>query len=298
MLKGIGADNYTFVTNLNNIENQINVTTQQISSGIDVNQASDNPAAVGPILSLQSAIDRVTQVQTNLSTANAVANTADSALQTANSIVNQLTTIAAQGATSTTSATTRTSLAQQVEELEQQLVSIADTTVQGNYIFGGDNQSIPPYTFDGTNPPVAGVANPTNTGVITDADGNTIVPIPTAQQIFDSPSGSLLQSVDSLRVALQNNDQAGVTTAATSLSTADTQLNLGAQTVGASEDWINNATTNASQLLTTLKSQLSGLRDTNIAAASTQLTLDQTAYEAAISAQANIPTKTLFDFMG
>ena len=158
---------------------------------------------MGPILTLQSAIGRVTQVQTNLSTANAVANTADSALQqSANSIVNQLTTIAAQGATSTTSATTRTSLAQQVEELEQQLVSIADTSLQGNYIFGGDDQSIAPYTFDGTNPPVAGVANPTNTGVITDANGNSIVPIPTAQQIFDSPSGSLLQAVDSLRVAL------------------------------------------------------------------------------------------------
>jgi flagellar hook-associated protein 3 FlgL len=298
MLKGIGADNYAFVTNLNNIENQINVTTQQISSGIDVNQASDNPAAVGPILSLQSAIDRVTQVQTNLSTANAVANTADSALQSANSIVNQLTTIAAQGATGTTSATTMTSLAQQVGELEQQLVSIADTSVQGSYIFGGDNQSIAPYTFDGINPPVAGVANPTNTGVITDADGNSIVPIPTAQQIFDSPAGSLLQAVDSLRVALQTDNQAGVTTAASSLSTGATQLNLGAQTVGATEDWISNATTTASQLLTTLKSQLSGLRDTDVAAASTQLTLHQTAYEAAISAQANLPTKTLFDFMG
>jgi flagellar hook-associated protein 3 FlgL len=298
MLKGIGANNDAFVANLNQIENQINLTTQQISSGVDVTQASDNPSAVEPILSVQAEIDRVTQVQTNLNTANAVASTADSALENANSVMNQLVTIAAQGANSTATAATRTSLAGNVQQLERQLVSIADTTVQGNYIFGGDNPTTTPYTFDGTNPPVAGVANPTNTGVITDAEGNSIVPVPTAQQIFDSPSGSVFQAVDSLRVALQNNDQTGVTTAAGALNTAATQLNLGAQAVGATEDWISSGTTNASQLLTSLQSQLSGLRDTDVTAASTQLTLEQTAYEAAISAQASLPTKTLFSYLG
>lgn len=297
MLKGIGANNDAFVANLNLIENQINVTTQQISSGVDVNQASDNPAAVAPILTVQAAIDHVTQVQTNLNIANAVATTADSALQTANSVLSQLTTIAAQGATGTATATTRTELAQTVQQLEQQLVSLANTSVQGNYIFGGDNPATTPYTFDGTNPPVAGVANPTNTGIIRDAGGNSIVPIPTAQQIFDSSSGSVFQAVDSLRVALQTNNQAGVATAASSLQTAADQLNLGAESVGATENWITNASTNASQMLTSLRSQLSGLRDTDITAASTQLTLDQTAYEAAIAAQANLPTKTLFSYL-
>jgi len=297
MIKGIG-NNEAFVANLNYLENHINLTTQQISSGYRVTEASDDPGAVGPILSTQAEIDRVTQVQTNLNTAKTAASTADSALQTANSIMNQLVAIATQGASSTASATTDTALSEQVGQLEQQLVSIADTSVDGNYIFGGDNPSTTPYTFDGVNPPVAGVANPTNTGVITDAQGNSIVPIPTAQQIFDSPSGSVFQAVDALRVALQNNDQAGATAAVSELNSATTQLNLGAESVGASEDWINSASTNASQYLTTLQTQLSGLRDTDVVAASTQLTLDQTAYEAAISAQANLPTKTLFSYLG
>jgi flagellar hook-associated protein 3 FlgL len=298
MLKGIGANNDAFVANLNQLENQISTTTQQISSGVDVNEASDNPAAVGQILSVQGEIDRITQVQTNLNTANTVASTADSALQTANSVINQLDTLAAQGASTTTTATTDTSLAQQVQSLEQQLVSIANTSVNGNYIFGGDNPGIQPYSFDGTNPPVAAVANPTNTGVITDAQGNSIVPIPTAQSIFDSSSGSVFQAVDSLRVALQNDNPAGVNTAAAALNTAATQLNLGAETVGASENWISSASTSASQMVTSLQAQLSGLRDTDITSASTQLTLDQTAYEAAIAAQANLPTKTLFSYLG
>jgi len=298
MIKGIAATADAFVTNLNRIENQINTTTQQISSGISVNQASDDPAAVEPILSAQSEIARITQVKTNLNTANAVATTADSALQSANSVMNELVSIAAQGATGTATANTRTALAVQVQQLEQQLVSIANTSVQGNYIFGGDNPGTPPYSFDGTNPPVAGVANPTNTGVIRDAEGNSIVPIPLAQQIFDSPGGSVLQAVDALRVALQTNNQAGLTAATSSIGTAATQLNLGAESVGASENWITSATNDATQRLTTLRTQLSGLRDTDVTAAATQLTLDQTAYEAAISSQASLPTKNLFSYLG
>ncbi len=298
MLKGISANTDGFLTNLNRIENQINVTTQQISSGIDVNQASDNPGAVEPILTAQSEIARITQVKANLNTANTVASTADSALQTANSVMNQIVSIAAQGATSTATATTRTVLSQQVQQLEQQLVSLSNTTVQGNYIFGGDNPTVAPYTFDGTNPPVAGVASPTNTGVIRDAEGNSIVPIPLAQQVFDSPAGSVFQAVDALRVALQNNDQAGVTASTTAVTTAAQQLNLGAESVGAAENWISSATNDAGQRLTNLQAQLSSLRDTDVTAAATQLTTDRTAYEAAISSQANLPAKTLFSYLG
>ncbi|MGA2183737.1 MAG: hypothetical protein ABSH47_11965 [Bryobacteraceae bacterium] len=298
MLKGIAANTDAFVTNLNRIQDRINLTNQQITSGVRVSQPSDDPAAVEPVLSAQAEIDRITQVQTNLNMAKTEAATADGALQTANSVMDQLVTIAAQGATSAATANNRAALAQQVQQLEQQLVSIANTSVQGRYIFGGDNPTTTPYTFDGTNPPVAAVSNPTNTGVIRDAEGTSIVPTLTAQQIFDSPAGSVFQAVDSLRVALQNNNQAGVATAATSLKTAATQMNLAAQSYGAAENWISNASDDAARRLTALQGQLSGLRDTDITAAASQLTLDKTAYEAAIASQASLPTKSLFSYLG
>lgn len=298
MLKGISATNAAFVTNLNRLQDRINLTNQQITSQVRVNQPSDDPSAVEPILTAQAEIDRINQVQTNLNMAKTDAATADGALQTANSVMVQLATIAAQGANSTQTASTRTALAQQVQQLEQQLVSIANTSVQGRYIFGGDSPNTQPYSFDGTNPPVAGVANPTNTGVIRDANGNSIIPTQTAQQIFDSPAGSVFQAVDALRVALQNNDQPGITATTTTLKTASAQLNLGAQSYGATENWISNASDEATQRLTALAGQLSGLRDTDIAAAASQLTLDNTAYSAAIASQASLPQKSLFSYLG
>jgi len=298
MLQGIFANDGAFVAGLNQIENRIAVTNQQITSGIDVNQPSDDPGAIEPILQTQADIARITQVQTNLTEVKTNASTADSALQTANSVINQLLSIGAQGATTTATQDTRTALGQEVEQLEQQLVSLANTQVGSNYIFGGDNPGTPPYSFDGTNPPTANVANPTNTGTVRDAEGNAIVPSLTAQQLFDSPSGSVLQATDALRQALLSNNPTDVTTAVNALQTASTQLNLGAESYGSIENWISNASTDASQRISSLQSQLSGLRDTDVTSAASELTLEETAYQAAIQAQSTLPTKNLFSYLG
>jgi flagellin-like hook-associated protein FlgL len=64
-------------------------------------------------------------------------------------------------------------------------VGIANTTVQGQYIFGGDDPATQPYTFN-WNVPGGVVQNNTaaNTLTIQNAAGATIVPGLTAQQIF------------------------------------------------------------------------------------------------------------------
>ena len=126
MLAGVGGFNGMFLADLANDQNKIAEETQQISSGIRVNQASDDPSAVGLILDYQNSISQITQVQTNLSTAQTAAQTADGVLQTANSLLNQLISIATEGASSTTSASSKATLAQQVQGIGQQLADIAN----------------------------------------------------------------------------------------------------------------------------------------------------------------------------
>lgn len=306
MLSGIDGLNGSFIADLNQIQNQIDQTTQQLSSGIRVSQASDDAGAVVPILEYQNQIDQITQVQTNLELANTNATTADSALQTASSLLNQLVSIAAEGASSTTSATSQTSLGQQVQEIEQQLVSIANTSVQGQYIFGGDDPSTPPYTFNWSVP--GGVVQnntASNTSVITDAEGNSIVPGMTAQQIFDAQNppgtpapGNVFQAVYALGQALLANNQASIQNAGAGISAAASQVEQSNAYYGNTETWIQQATQNATQQATNLQGLLSDLRDTDVAAAATQLSTDQTALEAALSAHTSLDTKTLFSYLG
>jgi flagellin-like hook-associated protein FlgL len=185
MLAGLDAFNSTFLAGLDAAQNRITAANRQITSGYRVNEASDDPAAVEPILLLQSQIDQTTQVQTNLNSASTSVNSADGALSTASQLLDTLTSLAAQGASGTSSAESRTALADQVQGIMQELVGLANTNVQGQYIFGGDNPSAQPYTFDWSVPGGV-VQNNTaaNTATIQNAAGSTLVPGLTAQQIF------------------------------------------------------------------------------------------------------------------
>ncbi len=301
MISGIDGANGSFLADLGQIESRISQTNQQISSGVRVSQASDDPGAIASILDFQNQMDQITQVQANLNLAQNDASTADGALQSASSVMDQLISLAAEGATATQTASTRATFGQQVQQLEQQLVSIANTSVGGRYIFGGDDPATAPYTFNWSSPEGVIQNNPgvTNTRVITDASGNSIVPGMTAQQIFDAPgSANVFQAAYSLGQALLSNDASGSATAAGLLKTAAAQVEQATAYYGNTESWIQQANSASSARYTTLQHGLSGLRDTDVATAATELTLNQTALEAALSAHASLSNKTLFSFLG
>jgi flagellar hook-associated protein 3 FlgL len=306
MLAGLDAFNSTFLLDLDNTQNQISKTNQQLSSGIRVNEASDDPTDIASILNYQNQVSQITQVQTNLTLANTQASAADTALSSANTLLNQLTSLAAEGASSTSTAATRATLGQQVQGIAQQLVNLANTSVQGQFIFGGDDPSTQPYTFNWS---VSGGATQNNTAANTDTihdiSGQTTIPRMTAQQIFDArnpdgtpATGNIFQAVYALGQALQNNNQAGVQAASDSLTAATTQLGQATTFYGNTEDWIQNASSTAASALTSIQGEVSSLRDTDVAAAATQLTTEQTALQAALAAHGSLSVKSLFDYMG
>jgi flagellar hook-associated protein 3 FlgL len=306
MLAGLDAFNSIFLVDINNTQSAITRTNQQITSGYRVNVASDDPADIATILGYQDQASQITQVQTNLNLANTQATAADTALSSANTLLNQLTSIAAEGASSTSSSTTLTTLGQQVQGIAQQLVELANTSVQGQYIFGGDDPSTQPYTFNWS---VSGgaVQNNTaaNTDTIQDISGQSTVPRMTAQQIFDArnsdgtpATGNIFQAVYALGTALQNGDQTGIQAATTAITAATAQLGLATTFYGNVEDWIQNANNTASAALTNVQTEVSSLRDTDVVSAATDLTTEQTALQAAIAAHGSLNVKSLFDYMG
>src|SRR6185437_4883755 len=306
-----GLDGFSngFLADLSNIENRMSSENKQITSGIRVNQASDDPTAVASILDFQRTIDQISQVQSNLNTANTEALGADGALQEASTALDQLVSIASQGASSTVTATSRTVLGQQVKQLAQQMVSIANTTVQGRYIFGGDDPTTPPYSFDWTQPDgvvqSASASNVASTMTLRNATGGTINPRMTAQGIFDVRDGSgnpttgnVFQAIYALGQALQANDQAGVQAAIPMLQAAVAQVGQATTFYGHVETWIQNAQQDGTQIANNLQQALGTTRDADIAAAASQLTLDQTALNAALAAHDSFNTRSLFSYLG
>lgn len=300
MLKGIQGQNPSFLTDLSRIQDRIASTNKQITSGYRVNQASDDPQSITSILKLQSQIDHLTQTQTNLSTAKSQNETADGALQTATTILDQLTSIASQGATDTTTSNTRALLADQVKQLAGQLAGIANTSANGQYLFGGDNPNVAPYSFNWASGTNGVVSNSTGaaTALLDDGSGSTISAGMSAAEIFDSGSNSIFAAAYNLGQALANNDSSGVQSALASMKSAGTYLSQVSASYGNRENWIAQASETASNHLSTLQAALASIRETDLPSAITQMTTDQTALQAAISAHANLSNKTLFDYFG
>ncbi|SPE23321.1 exported hypothetical protein [Candidatus Sulfopaludibacter sp. SbA3] len=110
---------------------------------------------------------------------------------------------------------------------------------------------------------------------------------------------AIFAALNSLLTALNNNDQAGITQAATSLKSADTYLNQQVAFYGEAENRVAAASDLAQKFQTQQQSQLSNLRDADIPAVALQLSQAQLDQQAALSAESKImQTPNLFSYLG
>ena len=305
MIQNINGSTEKFLADLNRIQATNLRVQRQITSGLKVELPSDAPDAIRGILQLKTAIQQNTQIQTNLGTAKDAVTGADTALQSAISLLDQATQLGAQGATSTATADTRAILAQQVDGLLGSMVGLSRTAVSGRYIFSGDQDGAPAYELNAANQNgVNRLLTSANTLQVQDARGTAFAVGKTAQEIFDHRNAddtlaadNVFAAVNGLKTALQNNDTAAIATSMDAVRTAGSYLNSQLSFYGAAENRIQAAMTDASNLQTQEKSSLTGLEDTDLAAASTELALSSTQEQAALQARAKLPQTSLFNYL-
>src|SRR5581483_10416792 len=252
------------------------------------------------IWQLNSQLDQTNQIATNLDQVGTEVNTAQSVLQSAVTIVAQAETYGAQGASDTSTPTTRQDLANQLNAILQQLVSTANTSVQGRYIFSGDSDQTAPYSFDPTQPnPVSAYQGSASTRQILGPDGTPFAVALTAQQIFDNSNSqnNVFTSITDLIQGLQSNSDPAISSALSSLQSSYSYLNQQLAFYGTVQDRVQGAQTFGKNYVTQLQTQLSGIQDANEAEDITNLTQAQTELQAALSSEAQLPRTTLFDFL-
>src|SRR5580692_5574568 len=187
----------------------------QLSTGLKVNVVSDSPDVVAPLLQAQASLSTAQQITSNLGQVSTEVNTGEQSLETATSLYDQVQSLSAEGATGTQTASGRAGIAQQLQSIEQQMVGLANTSVNGRYIFAGDTDQTQPYTYDSTQTlPQSAYLGATSTRVTQHPDGSTFPIALTAQQIFDSsdPTTNAFSALNSLITDLQTNNSTGILT--------------------------------------------------------------------------------------
>jgi flagellar hook-associated protein 3 FlgL len=305
MLQVLDPTRSQFLNDLASLQNRMTKTQAELTSGIRISKPSDDPTAVGDVLQLESDIGRATQVASNLNGVKSEVDTASGVVQNAVSLLDQARSLAAQGASTTISPTDRTAMAAQAEQILNTLIDDSRATFDGQYLFSGDNSSQPAYSVNLANPNgVNRLVTAPATRLIQDSSGQTFGVAKTAQDLFDhrNPDDSLaadnvFAAVNSLRVALANNDQAGAVAAATAIQTAQDYLNQQGAFYGAVQNRITNALDVAQKFQLQSQTALSNERDTDVATAATELTQEQLSQQAAMQAQASMPRNSLFDIL-
>jgi flagellar hook-associated protein 3 FlgL len=315
MITNLTPSNEAFMANVGRVQRAIQDASRQTSSGKRVNVASDAPNEIDTILQLHTDEVHNTQIQENLSIVKANADAADSALSSATQLMDRARVLAAQGANFTLDAAGRQSIASEVQSLQEQMVAISRTTVQGRYIFGGDQDSSPPYAVDLT--ATSGVTKLTSAAAtrrVEDSTGGSFAVTVSAQQIFDTqdsdpiatddppittPSANnVFNSLNQLRLGLLANDPTAITAAAANIQLASDHLNTVQSFYGTVQNRISDASNYSANYDVQLKTELSQKEDADITSAALAVTQGNTQLQAAFAMQAKMPHTTLFDFMG
>jgi flagellar hook-associated protein 3 FlgL len=300
MISSLNPASQSFLAGLDQIQQRLQTAQTQLTTGLQINNVSDAPSEIADIWQLNSQLDQTQQTDTNLGQVGTEVNTAQSVLQSAVTLVEQAETYGAQGASDTSTTTTRQDLANDLGSILQQLVSSANTTVQGRYIFAGDTDQTTPYSIDLTETsPVSAYQGSASTREIQGADGTAFPVARTAQQIFDSSNAqdNVFTSITALMQGLQNNDDTAINSSLSDVQSADTYLNQQLAFYGTVQDRVTNAQAFGQNYTLQLQTQLSGVQDADEAANITNMTQAQTQMQAALQSEAQLPRTTLFDYV-
>ena len=141
---------YTYdagVSTLLQRQNDMNDLQNQMTTGLRVNKASDDPAAAARAERALEAVGRTTADQRTLDASKSVMSQTESTLGDAGNLLQSARTLLVQAGNATLSDTDRQSIAQQLQSLRGQLLSMANQdNGAGTYLFGGQGSTQKPFT--------------------------------------------------------------------------------------------------------------------------------------------------------
>lgn len=173
--------------------------TEELATGQRVNALSDDPVAAGENVLLSAQIASDDTFSQTASSVGSMLQVSDSAL---GSVVSQLTTaisLATEANNGTLNASNVASIGNQLAGIRNEVLSLANTTYLGRYIFAGSQGSAAPYTLDtSTTPAVATYQGDTDVDWLETPNGQKIQLNVPGSQIFSASGIDVLGTLNAL----------------------------------------------------------------------------------------------------
>jgi flagellar hook-associated protein 3 FlgL len=279
--------------------NQTQLATQkaelEIASGRSVNQPSDNPTAAALLVDNNDQATFNSGYLQTLSSVQGQLSTGDSTLSSVVTALQRAISLGVEGANGTLSDSDRAAVADELQGIQSQLVSLANTSYQGRYVFAGTNTNTAPYVVDNTVP--SGVRYVGNSGVnqVSIGSGYKLTVNQPGSQLFSAPGNDVFLSINNLIQALQTNT--GIDTAVSSVSAAYSCLSGQRVFYGNAMNQAQSETTYLNTAQLQISQQQNTLAGADLATAATNLTQLETDSQATLAAISKYSQMSLFDYL-
>jgi flagellar hook-associated protein 3 FlgL len=268
----------------------------QLTSGKAINQPSDSPSGTNDAMQIRSALAANGQYDRNMTDGKSWLSAADTTLQSMVNQVQSVRDLTVQAMNGTLSDGDRQAIAAQVDQLRQGLLDEANTQVP---LFGGATSGTAAYDAQGNYVGRGGTAADPATGNNRRISAAATVRVDvTGPEAFGDPTqgDDLFAVLGKISAAASSNPSALGTQLGALDSTLDGLTNALAG-IGASLNRVQEAQSVNSDQKITLTAQLSSVEDVDMPQAITSLSLQQTAYQAALSVASKSLQTSLVDYL-
>jgi flagellar hook-associated protein 3 FlgL len=285
------------LADLQQSQSTLNTALQEVATGKSVNVPSDNPAAAAEMVENTIETSNVDQFTQNVSSVQSSVEAADSALSSVVSSLTQAVSLGTQGANGTNSTSDQQSIAQQVQGILSSVVTQANVSYQGTYLFGGTANTTTPYTADSSSPSGYTYNGNDGTNSVVIGENTSVQANLPGSQIFSDSTTNVLESLSSLVSALQSGNSSAISTATAGVTDALNYVDQQRVFYANAESQLSAQDTYLQQETVNLSSQQTSLTGVDMAQAATELSQAETDNSAALAAAAKVLPNTLLDYL-
>lgn len=292
---------------MNDLVNSLDATsateqqlTEELASGSQVNALSDDPVAAGQNVLLSAQIGSDDTFSQTAASTQSMLQVTDSALSTVVSQLTSAVSLATEGNNGTLNGSNLASISNQLEGIRDEVLSLANTTYLGQYIFSGSKGTTQPYTLDtSTSPAVAtynGDDNANSVNYLETPNGQKIQLNIPGDQIFSAPGSDVLGTLNALIADFSSGTASSTSEAdAQALSTALSNVSQQRVVIDNSLSRLTAAENYTQSESTQLTAAQTTLLQANVGQVATQLSTAETQQAALSQVIATLGKQSLFN---
>ncbi|AIQ49712.1 flagellar hook protein FlgL [Paenibacillus sp. FSL R7-0273] len=295
--------NSQLLLNLNRNARTMNDTQLQLATGRKINKPSDDPVGITYSLRYRAELSSNEQYSKNVDSALSWLDYNDTVLGQAGDVVQRLRELTVQASTGSNPQSALDSINEEVLQLKEQLVDISNSTLNGKYIFNGENYNTKPYDFaksaDGTYDVSKAIT--TDPGQIQYIVGEGVqMPINmTGNDVFGytGDPDNLFATINNISAALKSGNSSAISDQLTNIDTRIESMLTARSEIGAKTNRVELMKERLSDLNSNLTELQAKTEDAEYEELIMKSKIQENIYNASLSVGAKIISTTLVDFI-